>query len=226
MGTIALGRDFALSEIHAALAALGQLALAIVGKSDWVGASWRPYLDLAAVVLPTIFALAAAIMTTLPLESRAAKIWWRIGLVTFGVLISIVTWKQQDFARKESAARTADYYKPAGLLVYGDGRLTFYNEGDSTLYLWGDQVERHGKNIENEPRLIPKGANYYLFTDRLVPPLLEEIGQDGQKTITFDLYFKNEQGIKYVSHFVLLIVVKDGKLGIHTQMLSFDPEPW
>jgi hypothetical protein len=61
------------------------------------------FLDWAAVVLPTILAIGAAIMTTLPLKSTASRNYWRFGLIAFGLVISVVTWEQQKVARETTS---------------------------------------------------------------------------------------------------------------------------
>jgi len=58
---------------------------------------WGPVLDWAVVVLPTILAVAAVIISTLSLESRRSRISWRLVLLAFGALISVIAWKQQAF---------------------------------------------------------------------------------------------------------------------------------
>ena len=152
---------------------------------------------------------------------------WRAGLIAFGIVVSLITFAQQQFARTETQKQFALNYVPSGLLVYENKRFIFYNKGKSSLYFWGDKLgDGTKKDLTDKPRIIPKDANYYLFGDKFEELALRNIGPNGESMVPFEMYFKNELGVKFVSTFTLLVRVKNGIIEVHTQMLSFDPHDW
>jgi len=185
-------------------------------------------LDWAAVALPALVAIVGVWVSieSPQLETRAQKNSWRAGLILFGILVSVVAYAQQKFAREKAQQQFVNQYHPAGILVYGNRRFTFYNKTRSTLYLWGDKLADTPKDLGTNPRVLPIDANYYLFGDKFEELAIKNIGQNGEARLPFEMYFKNELGEKYTAVFELLVIVKDGKVEVHTQMISFERSEW
>jgi hypothetical protein len=198
---------------------------------------WGTFLDLAAVALPIILAVVGVIVSTVHLETRVSKFWWRSSVIVLGVIASLVAYEQQRIARINADKTTKDQvdlvkqdvasrYVPAGVLVYENTRFTFYNRTKSTLYFWGDKLADTPRIIEALPRMIPIDATYYIIGDKFEQQAVATIGRNGQDKIPFEMYFKNELHVKYTAVFILLIVTKDGNVQVHTQMISFDKSEW
>jgi hypothetical protein len=198
---------------------------------------WGLFLDTAAVVLPIVLAVVGVIVSTIHLETPASKFWWRSGVVVLGFVASFVAYQQQKVARYNAEKSTKEQvevakqeqtarYVPAGVLVYDNKQFKFYNKTKSSLYFWGDKIADTPKAIEPVPRIIPIDAYYYILGDEFERRTIQIIGQNGEDRISFEMYFKNELAVKYTAVFILLILVKDGNVQVHTQMTSFDKSDW
>ncbi len=207
--------------------------------ANWIlGAEWGPILDVAAVILPIVLGVVGVIVSTIHLETPASKFWWRGAVIALGFVAAFVAYEQQIVARSDAEKTTKEQvklakqeqaarYVPAGFLVYENHRLTFYNKTKSTLYVWAAILDGISQNFGTVPDIVPIDANvYFIVADSFEEKILLTIGPDGRETIPFEIYFKNELGVKYVSKFDLLIITKSGKVEIHTQMHSFDPQDW
>jgi hypothetical protein len=110
-------------------------------------------LDWAAVVLPTILALVGVFVSveTPEFQTQRQKLFWRGGLVAFGVFVSVVTAFQQKNARHDS-----DAVKEL-LSTIADAVKVDRNLPASTLT---NEVLRRLEKLENPPR-----QNDFLYQD-------------------------------------------------------------
>lgn len=133
-------------EIHAALVAINNF---VVGVAAWTveTVKWGPFLDWAVVVLPTLLAVAAVIMTTLRLETAISRNAWRSGVIFFGILVSVITWEQQRLAREAANPPLPDvmlsfvYSEHPALILFNNSDATA-REIKWTLLLWNLDVPR------------------------------------------------------------------------------------
>ena len=86
-----------------------------------------------------------------------------------------------------------------------------------------------GGEDENELRLITPGDYYYFLADKLGPLFakeVENIGENGEKFVPFNIFLKSEHGKKYIANCLFLILVKNGNQSVHTQTLSMIRSDW
>jgi hypothetical protein len=187
-----------------------------------------PVLDLAAVVLPTILAVAAAVMTTLTLESEQSRRNWRIGLMAFGVLISFATWGQQTLSRRTNEAEAKLRYEPYLVVEYRNHRLQIDNIGKSNIFYWGYSLLGldNDKEALSDGLLIPFGASFAIPGENFESMVVQKIGQNGAAHVQIDFYLKNELQIKYISHNSLFLLTKNSDVEVRPQMLSVVARDW
>jgi hypothetical protein len=185
-------------------------------------------LDLAAVILPTLLSVVGVLVSieTPRLESKKAVWGWRIGLVAFGLIVSVVTFEQQKLTRDAAEARINEEYMPSIFLIYNDSRFEIHNVGKLNLYLWGDRLDNGDKTIAPEPRIIPPTAYYYLFGNTFEKDVLAHTGPSGEARVNFEIYVSDERKKKFTGKFELLVKVQDNKLAVHTQMVGLEEGGW
>jgi hypothetical protein len=186
-----------------------------------------PLLDWAAFVLPTLLAIVGVwISIESPrLKSRAHRNAWRVGLITFGIIVSLVTFAQQKVARNETQKQLALNYEPSIALVYYDHRFNIENHGKTDLYLWGDKIADTLPTMD-AARIIAPGSSYYLIGEQFEQIALRVVGDNGETRIPFELYLSNKRNEKYVARFELWIVIKEKEITVHTQMLGLNEYVW
>jgi hypothetical protein len=201
----------------------------------FVETSWGPKLDLAAFVLPFILGLVGVWVSieTPIVETYKQRVAWRAGLVIFGALVSFIAWEQQRIAREHANEQVeiakqdqVTRYSPVGLLTYENHRLVFYNKSKSTIYLWGNKLDKGAKDIAAKPILVPIESFYAIPAENIEETSLKRIGANGEERLSYEMYFKNELGVKYVSSSTLLMIVKDSNIEVRAQMHSFEPHDW
>jgi hypothetical protein len=73
--------------------------------------NWGPWFDWGTLILPLALSVLGVFVSieTPKLKTRLAKWCWRGGLILFGLIVSLVTWKQQGLSRASAKAdRDAD----------------------------------------------------------------------------------------------------------------------
>lgn len=115
---------------------------------------------------------------------------------------------------------------PNVVLVAESGRLTLYNHGQNDLQLWGDKVEGTPAAIEKKSLLVPKDGYYYLFDDGLKSFILRNVGQEGEKFLTFDIYLSDQWGQHFTANCRVLGKVHEGKVYLHAQNLGISRGGW
>lgn len=117
--------------------------------------------------------------------------------------------------------------KPSALLTYESDRLILYNKGNEGFYIAGDKVGDEARDIAPPPRLVPKDAYYYLFTDRLKTWALAKFGPNTSQLVPFEVYLEDEdKNNKFTGKFALLIVIKDGEVSINAQNFGVTDDLW
>ena len=129
----------------------------------------------------------------------------------------------QSALRKQEVALK---YTPALDLVYAGSQLQLWNHGRSIVSIWGDKYSGAPRDVNKAPDLISPTAYYYFLTDRLLAAVTSKLGRNGEDRIPFDVYIATADNARYVVHYELWEVMKDGQLSIHTQNHGFDKMDW
>jgi hypothetical protein len=190
-------------------------------------AEWGPWFDFGAVVLPTLLAIAGVIVTVEApkIESRNARWGWRIGLLVFGLLVSLVTYEQQKLSREEATNQAEMNYVPSLALTYSGDKFNIENHGKSDLLFWGNKLNEL-KDIEPALRIIAVGSSYYILTDPFKQYVVQTVGENGEARMPFELYLSNTKGREFIATFILWVVVKNKDVTVHTQMTGLDQSNW
>jgi hypothetical protein len=114
-------------------------------------------------------------------------------------------------------------------LIYQEKQIRIYNHGKNNIFLWGTELDNSQKQIEKDPRMIsPSVTNsfglgetyYYLIGDRLEKLLIQRFGKDGQGSIPLKLFVEDQLHRKTTVKCLLMAVVTNGVVQIHTQNLG------
>jgi hypothetical protein len=114
----------------------------------------------------------------------------------------------------------------AVVLLPSAGQMRLHNNGNEELSLWGDKLEGYPASIENEARKIAPGYYYYFLYTLFTPAMRAEIGENGQKLKRFEVYLSDEQQIRWIARFDLLVTMKNGEIEVHTQQLGIIKGDW
>ena len=116
---------------------------------------------------------------------------------------------------------------PNVILTSEPDRLVLSNKGNRNFYLCGSRLGDEPASMSDPPVIVPKDGYYYLLTNLLKQWAVKTIGTNGQRLVPLDLYFMDEEKHKKsTGKFRLLIVVSDGSVAVHAQMLDVVPENW
>jgi|GEM_PF-1992805 vacuolar-type H+-ATPase subunit I/STV1 len=117
-------------------------------------------------------------------------------------------------------------------MIYDDAGHQFkiYNRGKTNIRFWGTRLDLNNamKSISKEARIITPNPNtfYYVFTNELEKDIAKNLGLNGERYLPFELFIENERREKFTISFLLWIVVKDGKITIHTQNTDISKADW
>jgi hypothetical protein len=161
---------------------------------------------------------------------QAAGIAFCLLLVTVAVLacVSFIGNRRHEFiANKEAqAAEIERQYVPDVVVEYGSKRFWVYNTGKTSIYLWGVKLSTGQKSLENEPRIIPPLAHYWLAADQVEEEILGKVASGTDRRSLMWFYLENERGERYIAKVRLWIVVTGRSVAINTQMVSLRMGQW
>lgn len=109
---------------------------------------------------------------------------------------------------------------PNVVLLPASGQLNLINTGKEDIYVWGDKFDDQPKDVTENPRTIPVRGFYYFLTAKMAVSARSAVGVNGEKLVPFEVYLSTGNGVRYVAKFLLLVIMKDGEMSIHTQQLG------
>jgi hypothetical protein len=118
---------------------------------------------------------------------------------------------------------------PSVILISEQSRLVLYNRCSYDLHLAGTIFSNGPAMMLDGPdsyRLIPVNGFYYFLTDKLEDETKRVIGNNGEDTQPFNVYFLDNLNNHYTAQFILLFVVRNGDVTIHTQNLKVISGGW
>jgi hypothetical protein len=105
-------------------------------------------------------------------------------------------------------------------------QIQVLNKGNTSVWLWGTEVEHSPKTVETEPRLITPQGFYYIPLAALCENVRARVGPTGQERLTFLLFIKTADGRKYVIRNLLLCIAQEGHVSIRSQTIAIDQQEW
>ncbi len=121
----------------------------------------------------------------------------------------------------ETPAATEATKRPEVVVIYQDHKLFIQNNADTSVMFRATSYD--GEPIAVAPRIIPKGAYYYVHTDVMEARLAAELSHPGFFQKEWDLYL-TPQGSKeeFVSRWLLVFTVDEHGWRLDTQNIAVD----
>lgn len=111
-------------------------------------------------------------------------------------------------------------------VTYGDHRVYITNKTPTNIWLWGTQTADNPIHMEQESRLLVIGGSYYIDAPQLEAEALKNIGLNGDMSIPFKIFLKNQNQEKYIVKTLIVFKVRQGKVSINTQIISSTKQEW
>jgi hypothetical protein len=191
-----------------------------------ISAELVPWLNFGAVALPIILSLLGVFVSveTPTIETRAVRWAWRLCLIGFGLLTSIVIYEQQDISSEAG-------YTPSLAMIYENhgekSHFEILNSGRTNIYLWGEKLNDASKVMIDAPRIISINTGYSLPTDNYVAAAILVVGDNGDTLMNYEIYFADDYNRKFTAKFLLHAFIKDRKLDkVDTQMIGLVRGNW
>jgi hypothetical protein len=191
-----------------------------------ISAELVSWLNFAAVALPTVLSLIGVFVSveTPTIDTRAIRWAWRVGLIGFGLLTSIVIYEQQDISSEIS-------YTPSLTMIFQDHgekpHFEILNSGRTNVYLWGEKLNDDSKVMMDAPRIISINTAYLIPTDNYVAAAIVIVGINGDTPMNYEIYLADDYNRKFTAKFLLHAFIKEGKLDrFDTQMIGLVRGNW
>jgi len=141
---------------------------------------------------------------------------------THGDALEKIGKKQLEVSQQDIALK----YDVSIDVIYADKKFQIFNKGNANISLWGTKLGDGPRLIENKPRMISPGGNYYLVGDQWEKDMLTRLKSDDETSGPLQLYLKDGLQREAVLDCMLWVVTKGGAITVHTQNVGVQLRPW
>ena len=129
---------------------------------------------------------------------------------------------QRYLSKEELALNCA----PMINLVHVNNQFQVWNRGKTVIMLWGNKYGDMAPDMNDPPvSITPQDYSYYA-TDNTKELILSHLGNNGEAWVPLEIFISTANNQKYVVHYRLWEIVKDGQITIHTQNNGLEKKDW
>jgi hypothetical protein len=81
----------------------------------------------------------------------------------------------------------------------GQERVDFANNGRTVLFFWGSKFDGQSPKMQQKATILSPGKSVSFDVSDLIKHFKQSRGSPAETAISFELYFKRENGTEYVS---------------------------